>query len=436
MPLRTIARITAFRPGQSPPPVRTPMRIQPGTYIAAGTRLLAALGVVLAGCSGGGDKGERAPAGALTVYMSVRAHGIEARAGQAASSGAQLALADAHARAGDREVRLVRLDDAKPDSPTWDPAVVEQNAKRAASDPATIAYIGELSGGGSAVSVPVTNDEDILQVSPLDGLTSLTRNQPGAPFGTGPARYYPSGKRTFVRLAPADSLQAEELVRWAGEQGVRRLVVVQDDQVFSRALAQQAVVMAQRAGMTVTGLVEPRDDPRSFDDFALKIAQDRPDSVLYTGLGDATAGPLLTAIERRLPGARLFGSSALASASPPPQGLPPIQLLSPLLPASDYGPRARRVLARLKAKRSAAPRVEALYGYEAMRLVLDAIGDSGSDPGDRAQVARAGLEPRSRRSVIGNYRVLSNGEVSSARFGAYRYSASGLRFLGERVARR
>ena len=30
IPLRTIARITAFRPGASPPPVRTPMRMSQG----------------------------------------------------------------------------------------------------------------------------------------------------------------------------------------------------------------------------------------------------------------------------------------------------------------------------------------------------------------------------------------------------------------------
>jgi branched-chain amino acid transport system substrate-binding protein len=394
------------------------------------------LAVLLAGCSSGGDKEEKAPPGALKVYVSVPAHGIEAAAGRATAAGAQLALADAHGRAGEREVRLVKLDDSKPEGPTWDPAAVEANAKRAAADPATIAYIGELGEGGSAVSIPVTNDKEILQVSPLDGLTTLTRNQPGAPFGTGPARYYPSGRRTFVRLVPTDALQAEELVRWAGEQGVRRLVVVQDDQVFSRALAQQAVVIAERAHIGVTGLVEPREDPASFDDFALKIAQDRPDGVLYTGLGDASAGPLLSAIERRLPGARLFGSSALATASPPPQGLPPVQLLSPLLPASGYGPRARRVLTRLRAPRVGPARSEALYGYESMRLVLDAIADSGSDPGDRAGVARAGLRARSRRSVIGDYRVLPSGETSTARFGAYRETRSGLRYLGERIARR
>src|SRR3954452_11182429 len=163
MPFRTIARITAFSPGQSPPPVRTPMRIEPGTYIAAAARSVAVLCLFLAGCSGGAEKEEKAPAGALTVYMSTPAQGIEARAGQAAASGAQLALADAHGRAGERDVRLVRLDNSKPEGPTWDPAAFEANAKRAAADATTIAYIGELDQGGSAVSMPVTNDKDILQ---------------------------------------------------------------------------------------------------------------------------------------------------------------------------------------------------------------------------------------------------------------------------------
>jgi ABC-type branched-subunit amino acid transport system substrate-binding protein len=106
-----------------------------------------------------------------------------------------------------------------------------------------------------------------------------------------------------------------------------------------------------------------------------------------------------------------------------------------VLPPSEYGPRARRVLARLRAHRVGTPGAAALYGYEAMRLVLDAIAHSGGD-GDRGAVARAGLEPRSRRSVIGDYRVLGNGEVSTTRFGAYRESAMGLRYLGERPAGR
>jgi branched-chain amino acid transport system substrate-binding protein len=411
------------------------MRIESGTYIAATARTAAVLLVLLAGC-GGGEKDERAPAGALSVYVSVPRNGVEAQGGEAVAAGARLALSDAQGRAGNRQVKIVPLDDSKPTGPTWDPAAVEANAARAVADPTTIAYIGELDQGGSAISVPVTNDAGFLQVSPADGLTTLTRDQPGAAQGIGPARYYPSGKRTFLRLVPNDALQAAELVEWAREQGAQRLAVVQDDQVFGRVLAQQVAVMAERSGATVTGLVEPHDDPATFDEFATRLARDRPDAVIYTGLGDAASGPLLAAIRRALPGTRLFGSSALASAMPAPAGLPEVQVLSPFLPTSEYGPRARRVLARIEPLPVGATGAEALYGYEAMRVVLDAIAATGTDAGDRVAVARAALAPRSRRSVIGDYGVLATGDVTTARFGAYRRSATEFRYLGQRVGHR
>ncbi|MEA2451267.1 MAG: branched-chain amino acid transport system substrate-binding protein [Thermoleophilaceae bacterium] len=388
----------------------------------------------LAGCGGGHEAtSQRAPDGPLTVYLSAPRSGVEARAGQAVAAGAREALADAHARAGGRDIRLVQLDASKPQSSgTWDPAAVEANAKRAAANPATIAYIGELDEGGSAISVPVTNNAGVLQVSPLDGLTTLTREQPGTPPGTGPVRYYPSGKRTFLRLVPTDASQAAAVVAWARARGVRRLAVVQDEEVFGRVLAQQVVVAAARAKLPITDLAEPHEDPTTFDEFSKKLAATRPDAVLYTGVGDIHAGLLVASLERAIPQARIFGSSALATAVPTPPGLPAVELLSPLLPPSAYGPRARRVLKA--APKAGARGAEALYGYEAMRVVLDAIAAAGTRAGDRVAVARAALAPRARSSVIGAYRVLPGGDVSPARFGAYEHSASGTRYLGERVA--
>ena len=245
---------------------------------------------------------------------------------------------------------------------------------------------------------------------------------------------YPSGKRTFLRLVPTDAAQATALVAWARERGVQRIAVVQDDEVFGRVLAQQVVVAAERVRLPVTDLAEPHDDPATYDDFSKKLAATHPDAVVYTGLGDARAGLLLTALKRALPQARLFGSSALATAVPTPPQLPDVELLSPLLPPAAYGPRARKVLKVVP--QDAATGAEALYGYEAMRLVLDAIAASGVDAGDRAAVARAALAPRERRSVIGVYRVIGGGDVAPARFGAYERSATGIRYLGERVPSR
>src|SRR4051812_18395734 len=252
MPLRTIARITAFSPGQSPPPVSIPMRMRPGTYIAAAARPMALAAVMLAGCSGGHEAtSRRTPDGPLTVYLSAPRHGVESRAGEAVAAGARQALADAHGRVAGRQIRLTQLDAAMPQSSNWDPAAVEANAKRAADDPTTIAYIGELDEGGSAVSVPVTNKAGVLQVSPLDGLTTLTREQPGAPPGTGPARYYPNGKRTFLRLVPIGFAQAAALVALVRDRGVRRLAVVEDEEGVGRVLAQQVATAAARANISV-----------------------------------------------------------------------------------------------------------------------------------------------------------------------------------------
>jgi branched-chain amino acid transport system substrate-binding protein len=57
---------------------------------------------------------------------------------------------------------------------------VAANAKRAADDPTAMAYLGELDYGATAVSLPITNNAGVLQVSPGDGLTSLTERAPAA----------------------------------------------------------------------------------------------------------------------------------------------------------------------------------------------------------------------------------------------------------------
>src|SRR5689334_15126694 len=222
MPLRTIARITALRPGQSPPPVRTPNRMRSATYIYVLALLLC--GLWAAGCGSSGD--ERAPGATLTVYMSLPRHGVSARMATDVAAGARLALADAGSHAAGKHVRIVALDSSKPGGETWDPSLVEANAKQAANDKTTIAYIGELDTGASAISIPVTNDKDILQVSPADGLTSLTRDEPGATLLTSPDRYYPSGRRTFIRLVPNDFAQAATLVDWAHTRGAGRIALV------------------------------------------------------------------------------------------------------------------------------------------------------------------------------------------------------------------
>jgi branched-chain amino acid transport system substrate-binding protein len=393
--------------------------------------------LALAGCGGSdGDKVSRLPAGPLAVYLSVPHRGLSAREADDVADGARLALSEAGGHAGGRSLRLVELDSAGPDGDTWDPSVVEENAKRAAKDPTAVAYIGELDYGGSAISVPVTNNEGILQVSPLDGLTALTK-PPTEGIRAGPERYFPSGRRNFVRLVPSDFAQAATLAAWARENGARTVAIAHDGLLSGRELATQVAAAAKRVGIEVTDTkeFERKDNPADYASFARDLTREAPDAVIYTGLARPGSGPMLDEVERARPGVRLYGSGGLASSAAAGAGLPAIHIVSPVLPARLYGGRARGVLRRLTRQRGEPVGADALYGYDAMRVVLEALelAAKRGRADERAGVVDAALQPRTRRSVLGTFAVTAAGEPSAQRFGAYRRAGTRLSFEGLRT---
>ncbi len=391
--------------------------------------MLPILAACLAGC--GGAEPAKPPGDTLTVYLSMPLHGVAARAAGDVAAGARLALADAHGRVDGRQIRLVELDSAKPGEETWDPSAVEANAKQAAADADAIAYIGELDKGASAISVPVTNDAGILQVSPLDGLTSLTRDEPGTPLTNGPARYYPSGTRTFQRLVPTDYDQAAALIAWVRDRGARRIALLQDERLSGRELSSQAHYVAARMGIEVVDVEEAHGDPTNYPALARRVAMTSPDAVIYTGVGDRDAADLLAAVRRAMPAVPLFGGSSLATSWPRPADLPAVSVVSPVLPAAQDGPRSRLVIRRIDRGSQGQAGPEALYGYEAMEFVIDAIRAAGHDA-ERAAVVRAAMTAGARRSVIGRYGTDGRGDVSTTRFGGYRLDGRRQVFTGVR----
>src|SRR3954447_2969106 len=153
---------------------------------------------LLAGCGGGGSAGKRITSDTLTIYTGLPLRGLHAETGRAVLRGEKLALHDAGGRVGNLEIGLIALDDTDTATGRWAPGIVAANARQAAQNPTTIAYIGDLDSGATAVSVPITNEIGILQVSPLSEYTGLTQ-----PSDKGePDKYYPSGRRTFARIVP------------------------------------------------------------------------------------------------------------------------------------------------------------------------------------------------------------------------------------------
>ena len=84
-----------------------------------------------------------------------------------------------------------------------DPGITASNAKRAAQDPSTIAYLGDFNSAATAISLPLINGAGVLQVSPSSPYVGLTSSLDAGQDE--PERFYPSGRRTFARRDPGRS---------------------------------------------------------------------------------------------------------------------------------------------------------------------------------------------------------------------------------------
>jgi branched-chain amino acid transport system substrate-binding protein len=95
-------------------------------------------------------------------------------------------------------------------------------------------------------------------------------------------------------------------------------------------------------------------------------------------------------------------------------------LSTPVLPPALYPPSGRRVLSAYRANFGGEAGPYVLYGYETMRVVLDAIRSAGARGNDRQVVIARFFATRNRDSVIGRYSMQADGETTLARYGVER----------------
>src|SRR5204863_9673332 len=138
-------------------------------------------------------------------------------------------------KAGKFKVKYVKLDDSTAAAGQWDAAPTSSNARKAARDKSTIAYIGEYNSGASAISIPILNQCDMPQVSPANTAVGLTKKEPGTAPGE-PDKYYPTGKRTYLRVVPRDTIQGAAIATQMKAAGCKTIYIVNDKEVYGAGL--------------------------------------------------------------------------------------------------------------------------------------------------------------------------------------------------------
>ena len=117
------------------------------------------------GGGGGGEGGGTQVQGdTLTIYSSLPKQGANEGQTEAVENGIKLALKEAGNKAGRFNIQYRDLDDSTAQAGKWEPGATSANARRAAQDKTTIAYIGEFNSGASAISLPLLNEAIVPQV--------------------------------------------------------------------------------------------------------------------------------------------------------------------------------------------------------------------------------------------------------------------------------
>ena len=381
--------------------------------------VVAALVAGLAGC-GGAPNDQRITSTTLTIYTGLPLSGDRAAEGQAVLRGEKLALKEANGRAGRFLISLAALDDTSPKTGRWNPGQVAANARQAAQNPTVIAYIGDLASGATAISLPITNETGILQVSPLSDNPGLTQPEDKGE----PEKYYPSGRRTFARVVPAGDVEAAALASWLHDLDIDRVALAYDG--LQDGLGQgRALERALRdAGIDLVDVVrvDPRSVPGDVDSEARDLANAPGRAVLYAGGSTTAALATLRAVHDRVPGEQLFATDGVAD-DELAEGLGNAEdatlVTSPLVGPAKRSPAARRMANRYRATFGEDPPPAALFGYEAMRGVLAAIRRAGSRGNDRRGVIESYMGTRVTDSVLGPYEIDPRGDTTSKVYGGF-----------------
>jgi branched-chain amino acid transport system substrate-binding protein len=376
-----------------------------------------------AAAKGGGSSGS------VDIYSSLPLQGASSAQTGPLVNGIKLALSQAGGKAGKYTVNYTSLDDSTAAAGKWDPGQTAANARKVAADPKAAYYIGEFNSGASEISIPILNQAGVPMVSPANTYVGLTTNLPGSAPGE-PQKYYPTGKRNYLRIVPIDSIQAAADLIAMKQAGCTKVAVANDKEAYGQGLATLLGLEKKFYGVTVTSDTGIDPTAPNFRSYASTIQGQGADCFFFSGIVSNGAVQITKDVHAALPKAKIFGPDGVCTDSYTAQskgGVP--AAIDPLMECTvatlDLAayPGGKAFLSAYKAKYGGAePDPYAIYGYEAMKLGLDTIAKTGPS---KSAVLAGLFATKSRASVLGTYGFDANGDTTLKSYGLYKVDNTG-----------
>ena len=319
--------------------------------------------------------------------------------------------------AGKLTVGYQSCDDATPQAGKWDSGKAAANAQAYAADKSVVGVIGTFNSGAAQIEIPVLNRAaggPVAMVSPANTYVGLTHAGPGTAPGE-PGKYYPTGKRNYIRVVAADDFQGAADAILAQRLKRKSVYVLNDKEAYGLGVATNFRNAATKLGIKIAGFEAWDPASSSYEALATKIKRSGADAVFIGGLVCENGGKLVKDLAAGL------GSDVQLMA---PDGFTPISAVVQGagtaaegltvsvagLPNKQLKGAGKAFLAGFGKVIGKEPDPYSVYAAQAAEVLLAAIARSD---GSRGSISAELFNTKIKNGLLGSFTINKNGDTSS-----------------------
>jgi branched-chain amino acid transport system substrate-binding protein len=320
-------------------------------------------------------------------------------------------------KAGSYNIGYQSCDDSTAQAGKWDSGKCSANGHAYANNKKVIGVIGTFNSGCAEIVIPILNrapDGPVGMVSPANTYVGLTHGGPGTAAGE-PDKYYPNGKRNYIRIVAADDYQGASNALLAKQLGYKSVFIFNDKEAYGLGVATDFRNAAKKLGLKIAGFTAWDPKASSYEALANKVKQSGADVAYLGGLECENGSKLIKDLRGTLgatfPLIAPDGFSSFGDVWKNSGGAALGMYISVAgQPNSKLGPAGQKFVKDFGAEIGTAPNPYSAYGAQAMEVMLNAVAKSG---GSRAKVADNLLHTKVTNGILGNFSINANGDTTS-----------------------
>jgi branched-chain amino acid transport system substrate-binding protein len=293
-------------------------------------------------------------------------------------------------KAGSYNIGYQSCDDSTAQAGKWDSGKCSANGHAYANNKKVIGVVGTFNSGCAEIIIPILNrapDGPVGMVSPANTYVGLTHGGPGTAAGE-PDKYYPNGKRNYIRIVAADDYQGASNAMLAKQLGYKSVFIFNDKEAYGLGVATDFRNSAKKLGLKIAGFTAWDPKASSYEALANKVKQSGADVVYLGGLECENGSKLIKDLRGTL-GAYISVAGQ---------------------PNDKLGPKGKKFVKDFGAEIGSEPNPYSAYGAQTMEVMLNAVANSG---GSRGKVADNLLHTKVKDGILGNFSINENGDTTS-----------------------